>query len=172
MCETRSDQAIVPADVGYKVARFWSNNALLGSAVSDPCVSRESIPAVPVYFNSAPDLLPGAVALTTTSPVTNIAQTHPAAGVVLDANNSASIPVHLFSDKSTNGYWRVSAQQAGLAAGVPPVLAFSWDKTVGQNGDVLQLTITASSAVPNGAVFEINSYYGGVVTHWVGAVRN
>ena len=172
MCTTRSDQAMFPADVGYKVARFWSNNALLGSVVSDPCVSRETIPAAPVYFNSAPDLLPGAVTLTTTNPVTNIVQTHPAAGVVLNANNTATIPVHLFSDKPTNGDWRVSAQQAGLAAGAPSTLTFSWDKTTGQNGDVLQLTITANSALPSGAAFEINSYYGGVVTHWVGAVSN
>ena len=164
LCAARSDHSVIPVDIGYKIARIWSNSAAAGW--HDPCLPISAITAQAPYFNSAPTL-PATVQITNINAVTGSA-----AGVVIPVGTTQTIAVHLFSDKPTGGVWHVSAQQVGLSTNQTSNLTFSWDRTTGQNGDVLHLTIAAPSSLPNGAVFEIKSYYGGVITNWVGAVSN
>ena len=66
-------------------------------------------------------------------------------GVLVEPGSSRTIEVHLASDAPTSGPWTVSAtEKGGPQAPADPdnLLSFAWDKTTGQNGDVLHLTIT------------------------------
>lgn len=165
MCQSRSDRLSYPADIGYTISRIWSNSS--GLSFADPCGAATSYLHDALYFNSAP-VLPDTVNLNL-----GIYGTGPAKGVVIAAGASQTIDVQLFSNGPTNGIWNVVAEQVGVNDSGTNVLQFSWDKTNGQNGDVLKLTITAPDApLANGAVFKIHSYYGGIVTNWTGAVAN
>ena len=151
MCEHRGDVTIRPADVGYAVPRIWSNAA--ARAYHDPCVPAPTSP----YAAAAP-VLPDMVTLGTAT----------VAGVKIPVGASRTIDVQLFSDGPTSGPFEVSAVESKGGT----TLSFTWDKTDGLNGDVLHLTITATSAAPAGTTFEISTLLGTSSSQFVGAVAN
>ena len=151
MCEQRRDAKILPADVGYAIQRTWSN--LSAQAYHDPCVPAATTP----YFAAAP-VLPDTVTLGAAS----------VPGVKIAVGASRTIDVQLFSDGPTAGPFTVKAVEGRGGTS----LAFSWDKTQGQDGDVLHLTIQATSAAPTGTTFVIDSSLAAATSQWVGAVEN
>jgi hypothetical protein len=97
----------------------------------------------------------------------------------IPVGSSKTVDVDLYSDAPTPGPWTVSAQDlTSTLADAGPALSFSFDKTQGQNGDKIHLTINALSASPLGvAPFQIVSELGapdagGARTTWVGVVGN
>jgi hypothetical protein len=164
MCTRRSDNRIYPADIGYPISKVWSNRA--AQAYQDPCLPTASSPAASLYFNSAP-VLPDLVDIDVGG-ATGVAK-----GIVIAPGGNKTIDVQLFSNVPSQGVWHVLASQTDKNITDLTRLQFSWDRTIGQNGDVLHLTISVPpAALPNGATFAVRSYYGGIVTYWMGAVAN
>jgi hypothetical protein len=66
----------------------------------------------------------------------------------------------------------VSAVEYSPITNAPKHLAFAWDKTMGQNGDTLHLTITVSGtdATYNGNAFILYSSSGNEDNMWLGFV--
>jgi hypothetical protein len=144
----------------FMVQRSWSNNSIkLGH---DPCV-----PVLPGAFFAAVPVLTDNVKLTYQR------QSFTTKGVKIPLGQSATIDVKLFSD-APKDTWTVSAQDRTSGFGSAGYVTFSWDKTTGRNGDVLQLTINAVKQSPmGGAIIGITSQDGStpVVRHrWLGAV--
>ena len=151
-----------PPGITNLVQRVWSNKA--AAAGSDPCQPGGASP----YFNSAPDQND---ALTIVSPMLGTFKTK---GTHIAVGQSQTIALHLFSDQPTSGPWKVSALDlSSMFFGGSPALSFTLDKTQGQNGDTLELTIKALSKSALGASpFWIQNDLGGVTTVWIGVVGN
>ncbi len=159
MCtyERQANQQLVGS---FYVQRSWSNQS--AKASHDPCVPALSQP----YFNSAPDLKDtvkigfGGGSVSTK-------------GAKIPVGQSKTIDVYLFSDAPTSA-WSVDATDAATLQGQSAELSFSWDKTSGQNGDVLHLTIKALKASNYGiSLFVLRSQQGGGAEHlWYGTVGN
>lgn len=111
------------------VQRTWSNAS--AAAGHDPCVPVLSEP----YFNSAL-VLPDNVTIDFGGMGGQV-QTQ---GVKVPVGMSKTIEVDLFSDGPTTP-WTVQAEDTASFMGSAD-LSFSWDKTSGNNGDKLMLTIT------------------------------
>jgi len=135
------------------VARFWSNSS--AAAGHDPCAPSINRP----YFGAIP-VLPDQVALVLGS------QTFFTDGVAVPVGTSKTVDVQLFSDAPT-GDWTVEADDAVGFSGVSPhELDLVWNKTTGNNGDTLQLTITRAKDGPyGGSPFIIHSYQSAGVWH-------
>jgi hypothetical protein len=161
MCQTLPQASVKFAELPFTVQRTWSNAA--ASAGADPCVPEA--PAA-TYFNALP-VLPDNVTLTGTG--MNVA----ARGVLVPVGSSKTIEVDLVSSGPTSGPWNVLAADVSTLKGNAPKLSFSFDKSTGQNGDRLALTITALQSGPNGAQpFIIASTLGTEVHFWAGVVVN
>ena len=117
--------AVTPSDLSFAVARTWSNAASL--AYHDPCVPT---PDSGPYFTSVP--IPADMLTFSGTKVK---------GVSL-ASGSATIEVQLLSDGPTSGDWSVKAFAPFVAT---TAFTFAFDKSTGNNGDVLHLTITGTA---------------------------
>ncbi|HSQ63805.1 MAG TPA: hypothetical protein VLM85_11350 [Polyangiaceae bacterium] len=165
LCEPEGSSIdITPTDLAARVQRSWSNAA--AAASHDPCVPGIS----GAFFDSAPVL---GETVTFTSAFTGTVTTK---GVTIAQGESKTIEVDLFSDGDTGGPWTVSADDVLStyygSYGLKPTLSFSWDRTQGQNGEKLHLTITVTGASPVGAAhaFMITSKLSGRVAVWPGLV--
>jgi hypothetical protein len=164
MCEFVPNIQITPAaPFDYTVQRTWSNAS--AAASHDPCVP---IPAGEVYFNSAP-VMGDTISLDQGfGPFSTV-------GVEVALGGSKTIPVDLYSDGPTSGPWTIQAVDvASQYNGEATALTFSFDKTSGENGDVVHLTINAVRKDPmyGGEIFILVSTLGGMQTLWFGAVGN
>jgi hypothetical protein len=143
----------------YTVQRIWSNKS--ANAGHDPCV-----PELPgeVYFNAAP-VLPGVL------PWTIQGQTAMIKAVSIPVGGTMTIPVQLFSEGPTPA-WTVTAVDPAVMLGAPSALLdLTLDKSTGQNGDVLQLTINVLGAGSgNAEVFIVKSSNATTHYDWFGAV--
>jgi len=155
---------VTPTDVGHTVQRTWSNQSAAGS--HDPCV-----PGITgAFFDSAP-VLPDTV--TFTSAITGTITTK---GVTIPVGQSKTIEVDLFSDGDTGGPWTVTADDVLSkyygSYGLSKTLSFAWDRTQGQNGEKLHLTVTvtAASIIGGGHAFMITSSKGTRQAVWPGLV--
>jgi hypothetical protein len=145
------------AGFDHTVQRTWSNKAV--KAGHDPC--QPELPGE-VYFNAAP-VLPDM------TPANLGGQTVMLRSVKIPVGGSRTIPVDLFSEGPT-APWTVTA--GDLSGGA---LSLSLDKSTGQNGDVLQLTIKVLQAGQgNLEPFIIKSVQNGQPQHgdWFGVVTN
>ena len=165
MCEPEgSGVNITPSDLHEYVQRTWSNASAQGS--HDPCVP---IPSG-AFFDSAPVL---DETVTFDSAFTGSVTTK---GVTIPQGQSKTIEVDLFSDGDTGGPWTVSAYDVLStyygSYGLQSSLDFSWDRTSGQNGEKLHLTITVTGASPVGGAhaFMIVSTLGSRTSVWPGLV--
>jgi hypothetical protein len=127
MCAQNVDAFFEPTGLGYTVQRSWSNQA--AAASNDPCVPAPS----GAYFNAAP-VLPDDVTLNVGPMVTTLA-------VQIPVGASKTIPVDLFSNEAM-GAWDVNAYDGAALQGLNDELSLKLDKTSGENGDKLQLTVT------------------------------
>ena len=122
----------------YAVQRTWSNAS--AAAGHDPCVpvmSSAYIGAAPVLTDDLTlDLGDG------TGP-------HATKGVQIPAGSQKTIEVDLFSDGDAAD-WTVKASDASQLTGGSGELSFQWDKTTGNNGTKLMLTITHTAAGQGG----------------------
>jgi hypothetical protein len=153
MCVLEPSSFITPPDVGFLVQRVWSNaNA---AASHDPCAP---VPAGEVYFNAVPDL--------------SMTEMHPGSyleGIPVPPGGTGTAALHLFSDAKTPGPFTISVAETGITGTrVPPdplhQLSFSLDRTTGENGDVVTLTIhrkpLAGGEKAAGLAFQITSTLG------------
>jgi hypothetical protein len=157
MCALVSDAFYTPADFPYVVQRIWSNQAAL--AGHDPC---QPTPAGQVYFNSAPVLADDVTCYYGPDKLTT-------KGVKIPVGQTKTVEVDLFSDGPTAGPWKVTAVDLSMGH-----LDLSLDKSGGQNGDKLNLTVHVKSKDPNyGAeLFMLRSTLGTQRVFWVGIVGN
>jgi hypothetical protein len=150
------------AGYAHAVDLAWSNAAAM--AGHDPCVPSAAGTA---YFNSAP-VVKDTVAFTYgTTPIMT-------KGVHIAAGQSVTIDVDLFSDAPTSGAWTVSAKDSAQLGGTGQgALTFTWDKSSGQNGDVLHLTIAVAAQPKNaGQSFAVISTLGTTTHLWPVVVGN
>jgi hypothetical protein len=146
-----------PTGIDNLVQRVWSNAA--AAASHDPCEPQGTSP----YFNSAP----------VESDTISIQGT-PTKGVKIPVGQSKTVELDLYSDAPTSGPWKVSVLDiSSMFFGGAPALSFTLDKTQGQNGDKLQLTIKALSSSSLGASpYWIQNDLGSSTTVWIGVVGN
>jgi hypothetical protein len=160
MCSLASSLFLKPAGFSYTVQRTWSNASIKAS--HDPCVPEQP---GEVYFNSEP-LLSGTV------PV-KYGTTRNVLGVQIAAGGSAMVPLGLYSEGGTGGPWTVSATDGSQLMGNAAELTFSFDKTQGQAGDTIQMTIHVPAALTGGHdTFIVVSTLGQQKTYWLGEVTN
>lgn len=156
LCAPWPSSFFVPSSLPYVVQRTWSN--LAARAGHDPCQ-----PALPgeVFFNAVPDV-PDDVQ------VIDQGQSYPTKGVRIAAGTTRTVDVHLYSDDDI-GTWTVDVKNIPRSASY---LSFTWDKTIGQNGDTLHLTIHAQATNPDygGDPFMISSTQGSTTNYWIGYV--
>ncbi len=157
LCAQLQNVFYKPSGFDYTVQRSWSNSASLAS--HDPC--QPSLPGE-VYFNSIAAL--GTLTLGDGIGMVN--------AVSIPLHTSKTLDVDLYSDGPTSGPWTVQAIDSATLQGGAPSLSFSWDKTSGQNGDKLHLTITSISNPPMlGDAFIIQSTLGATINVWIGLVQ-
>ena len=124
LCEGFGSSGTTTTESTFVVQRSWSNKS--AAAGGDPCVP---IPSSEIYFNAAPR-------------VQKVVLPKAGATAVVDIDAFSSAP---------RDPWALSAIDfAGFQQGTS-VLSFSFDKTSVQNGDHVQLTVTATSAIPGGS---------------------
>ncbi len=158
MCAQSPDAYYAPTDIGNVVQRSWSNKS--AKAGHNPCLPTDGLP----YFNSMP-VLTQTLSLAGGQLVSK--------GVSIPVGQSQTIEVDLFSDAATSGPWTVSAVDTATLQQQSPELKFDWDRTSGQNGEKLHLTITvlkASQYMAEG--FILTSRLGARENLWVGLVGN
>jgi hypothetical protein len=166
LCGTDGLSAYIqPPDMGGNwVQRTWSNVSAQGS--HDPCVP----PITQAFFDSAP-VLPETVSFT--SALTGTVTTQ---GITIPQGQSKTIEVDLFSDGDPGGPWTVRAADVLStyygSYGIAQTLSFAWDRTSGQNGEKLHLTITVTgpSIVGGAHSFMITSQIGTRQMIWPGLV--
>ncbi len=146
-----------PSDIGHAVQRIWSVEGAL--AGEDPCAPEG------LYFGAAPTGL-GEISVAVGG------TTFEARGLALPVGASATVGLDLFSSAPA-GPWAVSAVEPAVKMlGAPPTLAFAFDRTVGENGDVLHLTVTVlgsgtlGGALPGYEGFVVESALGTQRTFW------
>jgi hypothetical protein len=161
MCEYNRDSNYTPAGAAYMIQRSWSNAA--ARAGKNPCVpATGSSP----YFNSEPVL---ADVVTLDSYGAKVKTK----GVSIPVGGSKTIDVRLWSEAPTAGPWTVTAYDLDdyLGSGKPH-LDLTLDRTSGENGDVLHLTIKVLSEDKTfgGEGFVLVSYLNGQENASLGAV--
>ena len=156
MCET-TPVYLLPTE-NMKLARIWSNGA--ASAGHNPCLP---VPPGEAWF----------FALPSASPPDQVTGTRPkgsmpaigGAGFAVANGASRIVSLGLLSDPGT-APWTI-AVHAVTEAGL---VTFALDRSTGQAGDVLQLTITAVGDVSGGVPFAIDSTLGATTHTWLGVV--
>jgi hypothetical protein len=157
MCAQNPDAFFKDPNIGNYVQRTWSNAS--AAAGHNPCQPSAGLP----YFNSMPVLTDSV----------SIGGQFTTKGVTIPVGQSKTIEVDLYSDKNTGGAWNVSAIDAAQLQQQPAELSFTWDKTSGQNGQKLYLTVKVLAASQYGVEsFIIESQLGGQSSLWVGLVGN
>lgn len=157
MCEVFDTSFYAPADVGYVIQRCWSNKS--AARYGQQCVPIP--PSTGPAFAAAP-VLPDQVSWFNGVKVVQID------GVNIPFGQSRTIDVQLFSEAPV-GDWEVSAiDQDQANSGGIATLSLTLDRTKGNNGDILHLTISPIIPTADGvANFLIVSDGGGT---WVGTV--
>ncbi len=158
MCAQFSSSFYKPDDIGYIVQRNWSNKQ--AKAGHDPC--QPELPGAAAYFNAAP-IFPDSVTT----------RGFPTKGIKVPVGQSKTLELDLYSSGATSGPWTVSARTFTHGGSAP--FTFAFDKTDGQNGDKLNVTITSTTAITSksgSATIVIVSQLGDQKTIWIGLVSN
>ncbi len=157
MCALVGNAFYTPPDFPYLVQRIYSNAA--APTGHDPCSPE---PSGQVYFNTAPVL---------NDKVTFDYDGFSSStkGVHIPVGESKTVELDLFSEAPTPGPWTVTVHEEGGSN-----LDLSLDKSKGQNGDKLQLTIKVNSknTTYGAELFMIESTLGTQSSLWVGMVGN
>jgi len=163
LCEFNLDSNIMVPGIDYLVTRAWSNKNAAEN--HEPCVPN---PYAGPFFDAVPLLNDSVVILNFQGVAVKTK------GVKIPVGQSATIDVVLFSDGPIDGQWEVNAidYEQDIENQAKPKLKFSWDKTTGNNGDVLHLTIKvlAADAKFKCELFMIQAQLGERSSVWMGAV--
>ena len=144
----------------FAVQRTWSN--MSAAAGHDPCVPVLATP----YVSAAPMLTDDA------SLDDGMGHSLTTKGVQIPVGMSKTIDIALYSDAPTAD-WTVKAYDAAQIYGQSKELTVSLDKSTGNNGDILHLTITRVAAGMGGSEFLISSRPNGASDSiWFGFVSN
>lgn len=135
-CEFYRDSAADETDVPYTVQRQWSNKS--GAAGHDPCVP----PSQKVYFNATPIKQDDITMDLSQIGGDSATQTK---GFEIPIGSTKTIPIGLYSD-AAKGAWNVKAVEGGVAGGKGGKFDLTLDKTSGQNGEIVNLTITVNAS--------------------------
>ena len=156
LCAQWPASFFVPDDLPYMVQRTWSNAAV--AAGRDPC---QPTLEGETFFNAVP-------VLSDTVSVGDPALGMTALGASIAPGTSRIVDVHLYSEADV-GPWTVSALNVPVGGSN---LTFGWDRTTGNNGDTLHLTITANYPVADygGEPFILRSTLAGETNYWLGFV--
>jgi hypothetical protein len=141
-------------DSGFTLPRMWSNTAARGG--HDPCA-----PSADVYFAAAP-VMPDTISVTFKGVV------YAARGVRLPAGTARTVDVALFSDGPTGGPWTIAAIDDATVKGQASALEFSFDRTSGQNGDHVSMTVNRVPGTVGPLPFLVQSKLGDRVNFWAG----
>ena len=154
LCSLNWDAFFKPTGFDYVVQRGWSNAAAkLGK---DPCAPIN--PSDEPYFASAPVMPDMATILGTQSKAVKIA-----------VGDTKTIDIKLWSNGPTSKPWTVQVKQPRRVT--TPQLELTLDKTTGQNGDTLKLTIKVLVAgKKNYESFAVESNIGNQRAYWAGVV--
>jgi hypothetical protein len=158
MCALVGNAFYTPADFSpYLVQRIYSNKT--APTGHDPCLPE---PAGHVYFNTAP-VLKDKVTFDYGGFSGNTK------GVLIPVGQTKTVELDLFSEAPMAGPWTVFVKEVGGTN-----LGLSLDKTSGQNGDKINLTIQVKSknTAYGGEIFLIESTRGTDKSLWVGFVGN
>jgi hypothetical protein len=151
-----------PSDLGFMVQRTWSN--AWAKTGHHPCVPGDGS----VYFNAAP-VMPDAVTVNAYQGQMQVTTR----GIRIPIGQSKTIDLQLFSDGPMANWEVLAIDWAGLQSGQQEELSFSLDKTSGNNGDTLKLTIQALRPAADGfSAFLIQSRSGAQVNYWAAAVAH
>jgi hypothetical protein len=123
LCEGFGSSGTTTTESTFVVQRSWSNKS--AAASHDPCVP---IPTGEVYFNAAP---------------------RQSKVVLPKIGATAVLDIDAFSDGPKDPWSLTAFDFAGFQQG-NSVLDFSFDKDSVQNGDHVQLTVTATGPLPGG----------------------
>ena len=159
LCAQRDDAFFKTPGLDYVTQSCWSNTA--AKAGGDPCMPKGSAP----YFNAAP-VQDDKVTLDLSAFGSGSIATK---GIKIAKGASKTIEVDLFSDADTGGPWTVKAVDVlAQYTKSSPTLDFAWDRTSGQNGEKLHLTITVTGASAFGKAhpFLVASKLGTSVQLW------
>lgn len=141
-------------DGGLPISRSWSNASIV--AYHDPCVPT---PDATPYFVSVPVM---------TDDISVVGRPGPTKGITIPVGQSKTVDVLLLSDGPTSGPWSLTARVI-VGQGAPGDLGFAFDRTTGQNGEKLHLTITKNAA--GAKPFIVFSTLGAKKTYWIGLVN-
>lgn len=158
MCNYNPDAFYTPAEIGFVVARSWSNQAARAS--HDPCVPAAEgsyFNSVPVFTENVPLRYQGVSA---GSPL----------GLRAPVGKPVPFDLALFSDGPTEGPWDVSVYDAAELQGGPATVQFDLDRTSGSNGDRIKVTATRlrKGTDINGTEFLVVSSLGEKSRLWFG----
>jgi hypothetical protein len=155
------DSAYIKGVGDFMVQRTWSNAS--AKAGKDPCVP---VPTTP-YIAAAP-------IFTESVSIDGFSGPRMTKAMSLPLHMSKTIEVDLFSDQPTDPY-SVDVEDSSAMNGSPAELSFTWDNTLGKNGDKLHLTIqrVAAPSQGSGSVFVLQTKNAaGTVSQWWGYVSN
>jgi hypothetical protein len=163
LCFSEADGFTVPGTL-YDVQRIWSNAAM--RAGHNPCVPRT---ATAPYFNAMP-VLPDDIDFAVDAETTVRTK-----GVSVPVGQSRTVELDLYSDGDTGGPFKVTLLLVDIPAANapvygPPSLRLSLDRSSGQNGEKLYLTITRTMVRALGTVVVVESTLGTTTTSWPIAV--
>jgi hypothetical protein len=151
MCET-AKASFQPLLGTYWVQRTWSN--VSAAAGHDPCVPVMATPYVEAMTN-LPDISidDGQGGAFTTR------------GVTVPVGQSKTVEVDLYADAPTADWTVVPVDAVSTFEKTSPELSFQLDRTTGNNGDKLQLTITRLKSGSFGGIseLELQSQVDGVI---------
>ena len=136
MCVLDEDAYFIPAGSQYMIQRTWSNAA--AAASREPCVP---VRTAGPYFNTFPALNTIHFYGMRQAPATT-------QGIDIPLGGTMTIPLNLYSAGPTGGPWTVRVFDANDLLNGSPNLSLSLDRTSGQNGDTINLTITPHTADP------------------------
>ncbi len=158
MCNFNTDAFYAPAEIGFFVARSWSNEAARAS--HDPCVPAAEgsyFNSVPVFSDNVPLRYQGASA---GSPL----------GLRAPVGKPVTFDLALFSDGPTDTPWDVGVYDASQLQGGPANIEFDLDRTSGSNGDRIKVTATRlrKGTDINGSEIVVVSSLGDKTRFWFG----
>ncbi len=158
MCMLTHENWYTPADLGYEIQRSWSNAAMAG-------YHQYCLPALPgetVFFNA----IPATGDPFTATPRGGMPTTF--VGTLTHVGVPTTITLDLLSDGPTNGPFTIEAlDDASQLAHLPVLLDLALDRSSGQNGEMVHLTITPQSRPATGlGTFTIRSTLGTQKTYW------
>ena len=141
MCAQNLGSFVKFPELPYVVQRIWSNKAAL--AGTDPCTP---VPTGDVYFNTIPNS-PDTLQLAGGRGADGGTTTTATKGTQIAIGASKTIELDLISTAPTTTSWTVQAfDEYDLQLATAQQLKFSFDKTSGENGDKIHMTIQAVAA--------------------------